>query len=305
MAPIKNTLFKNHGFGIGLRPCHYADLGQPDLLPEHRPEWLEVISENFFTWSQCPAPRSLTNLLKIRKDFPIAMHGVSLSLGSTDPLSQTYLKSLKKLTDQVQPLWISDHLSWTSYEGQHLHDLLPLPYTEEAIRHVVERIKQVQDFIGERILLENLSSYVEFESSEMPEWQFLSEIAHRADCGILLDVNNVYVSSRNHGFDPIQYLENIPLERVGQIHLAGHSVVGKYLIDTHDAPVCPEVWELYRWTTQNLGAVTTMIERDKNIPALGDLIKELGQAKAILKNTLNQTLKRPQYDSTRPASITL
>lgn len=233
------------------------------------------------------------------------MHGVSLSLGSTDPLSQTYLKSLKKLTDQVQPLWISDHLSWTSYEGQHLHDLLPLPYTEEAIRHVVERIKQVQDFIGERILLENLSSYVEFESSEMPEWQFLSEIAHRADCGILLDVNNVYVSSRNHGFDPIQYLENIPLERVGQIHLAGHSVVGKYLIDTHDAPVCPEVWELYRWTTQNLGAVTTMIERDKNIPALGDLIKELGQAKAILKNTLNQTLKRPQYDSTRPASITL
>lgn len=298
----QSTNYKCNGFGIGLRPCHFDQLSLPPSELEHRPDWLEIITENYLTWDQCQKPRSLKNLLAIRKNYAMAMHGVSLSLGSTDPLSHNYLKSLKELIQKVQPMWISDHLSWSSHGGQHLHDLLPLPYTEETIRHVVSRISQVQDFLGSRMLLENLSSYVEFEVSEMTEWEFLSEIARRADCGILLDVNNVYVSSRNHRFDPITYLENIPLERVGQIHLAGHSVVGKYLVDTHDAPVCPEVWELYRWTVENLGVVTTMIERDKSIPELQVLLDELNQARKISESA------RPQnqvYERTIENPITL
>jgi uncharacterized protein (UPF0276 family) len=209
-------------------------------------------------------------------------------VGSTDPLNQAYLKRLKTLADRIEPAWISDHLCWTGVEGENLHDLLPLPYTEEALHHLVPKVLEVQEYLGRRMLIENVSSYVSFEHSEMEEWEFLSELSRRADCGILLDINNIYVSAVNHGFNPDKYLEGIPIDRVGQMHLAGHSNQGKYLLDTHDHPVTDEVWELYRRALRRFGPVSTLIEWDAEIPEFPVLEAEANRAKEIQREELAQ-----------------
>ena len=209
------------------------------------------------------------------------MHGVSLSIGSTDPLDWSYLEEVKTLVDMVEPRWISDHLCWTGVKQLNMHDLLPLPYTEEAIKHVANRIKEVQDFLGQRILIENVSSYVTFKASVMPEWDFYKAVCEEADCLMLLDINNIYVSSYNHQFDPIEYIDAMPAHRVQQYHLAGHSNMGDHIIDTHDATIISEVWDLYQYAVNRFGQVSTMIERDDHIPPLADLIKELNYAKSI------------------------
>ena len=215
----------------------------------------------------------------------MVMHGVSLSIGSSDPLDLDYLAGLKRLAGRIQPEWISDHLCWTGIDGRNLHDLLPLPYTEEAIAHVAGRVSRVQDYLGRRILLENVSSYVTYTDSRVPEWEFLTAVAERADCWILLDVNNVHVSAHNHGFDALDYLGGVPSERVRQIHLAGHSHNGSLLIDTHDHPVPDPVWELYVEAIARLGPVSTMIERDDDIPPLAVLLDELARARALATST--------------------
>lgn len=218
----------------------------------------------------------MKNLERVRSLLPVHLHGVSMSIGSADDLNFEYLKRLKELIDRIQPEVVSDHLCWTGVDGENLHDLLPLPYTEETIRWVADKIMRVQDFLGRRLVIENLSSYVEFKTSQMREWEFLSEIVNRADCGLLLDINNVYVSSRNHDFNPLDYLNGIPHERVAQIHLAGHSVQDDgFLIDTHSTAVCDDVWTLYEWYTQKSGCRSTMIERDENIPQWAELEKEI------------------------------
>ena len=213
-------------------------------------------------------------------DWPVVMHGVSLPIGSTDALDFDYLRSLRKLAREIEPAWVSDHLCWTGVGGINSHDLLPLPYNEEAIVHVVGRVQQLQEFLGREILLENLSSYVEFKRSDMPEWEFVAQVAKRSGCRILLDVNNIQVSARNHGFDPRDYLAGIPGDRVWQIHLAGHSDYGDYCIDTHDHDVPDAVWSLYENAIGRFGAISTMIERDDDFPPLADLLSELDRARA-------------------------
>jgi uncharacterized protein (UPF0276 family) len=208
------------------------------------------------------------------------MHGVSLSIGSQDPLNKDYLRQLKALSDRIDPAWISDHLCWTGVAGINAHDLLPLPYTEEAVKHVAARIGEVQDFLGRRLLIENVSSYLTYPESDMTEWEFLREISERADCLILLDINNIYVSSVNHEFNPISYIEAVPIERVWQFHLAGHQNHGDYIIDTHDEPVIDPVWKLYAEAVRRFGDVSTMIERDDNIPPLSELLDELQYARS-------------------------
>lgn len=261
------------GFGLGLRPDHYETV----LAERPAVDWFEVITENYLV----PGGKPLHYLTRVREYYPLVMHGVSLSVGSSAPLDLDYVRRVRSLAARIEPAWISDHLCWTGVGGANLHDLLPLPYTEEALRHVVERVQRVQDMLGRRLLLENVSSYVSFRDSELTEWQFLREVAARADCLILLDVNNVYVSSINHEFDPRAYLDAIPVERVQQIHLAGHQDHGDYLIDTHDHPVSDPVWNLYRAAVRRFGAVSTMIERDANIPPLDDLLMELAAARAV------------------------
>jgi uncharacterized protein len=264
------------GFGLGLRVPHYETILK--TLPEVG--WFEVISENYMV----PGGKPLNYLERIRSHYPMAMHGVSMSIGGTDPLNPEYLKQLKSLADRIEPMWISDHLCWTGTDGKNLHDLLPLPYTEEALKHVADRVSQVQDFLGRRMLLENVSSYVSYYQSEMAEWDFIAALAERADCLILLDVNNVYVSSVNHDFNPVEYLQGIPLDRVQQFHLAGHSNCGDYIIDTHDAPIIDPVWDLYAEAVRRFGDVSTMIERDDNIPELSELLEELDQARRIARS---------------------
>ena len=264
---------KLEGFGLGLRPVHYEAL----LTESHAVDWLEIVSENYLV----PGGQPLAYLERIRARFPLVMHGVSLSIGSTDPLDRRYLADLKELAKRVEPAWISDHLCWTGVEGRNVHDLLPLPYTEEALAAVTARVGEVQDLLGRQILLENVSSYLSYRDSEMTEWEFLSEVARRADCAILLDVNNIYVSAVNHGFDPLEYLRGVPQERVRQFHLAGHSDMDGHLIDTHDHPIVAPVWALYREAVAHFGPVPTMIERDDNIPELVELVAELDVARAV------------------------
>jgi hypothetical protein len=272
------------GHGIGLRTKHFARyLAEPPPV-----DWVEAVSENFMA----PGGRPVAVLEKVRRDVPVVLHGVSLSIGSTDPLSESYLGELAELAGRVEPAWISDHLCWGSHGGRYAHDLWPLPYTEEALRHVVARVQRVQEVLGRQILLENISSYVAFRASEMEEWEFLAEVARRADCGILLDVNNVYVSARNHGFDPHAYLAAIPADRVGQIHLAGHSDKGRYLLDTHDHEVPAPVWDLYREAVLRLGPVSTLIEWDDHIPPLEKLVEESRRAAAIEAEVLAPRLRR-------------
>jgi uncharacterized protein len=266
-------MMKLAGYGLGLRTPHYeAVLNEP-----HAIDWLEVITENYLV----PGGKPLYYLERIRERFPLVMHGVSLSIGSTDPVDVDYLAGVKALAARIEPHWISDHLCWTGIDGRNLHDLLPLPYTEEALASVVARVDQVQDALGRQILLENVSSYLSYRASEMSEWEFLREVLVRADCALLLDVNNIYVSSVNHGFDPLTYLDAMPASRVRQIHLAGHSDLGGHLIDTHDHPIVEAVWNLYGEAVARFGAVPAMIERDDNIPALGELVAELQIARDI------------------------
>ena len=267
MSPLPGS------FGLGLRAEHYRD------FIDHRPavDWVEVLSENYMV----PGGKPLRMLDAIRRDYAMVMHGVSLSIGSTDALDLNYLRDLKALAQRIEPAWVSDHLCWTGVDHHNLHDLLPMPYTEAALGHLVARVSQVQDLLGRRLLLENVSSYVSFQADEMSEWAFIAQLAKRADCELLLDVNNVYVSSRNHGFDAHEFIDAMPRERVRQIHLAGHEDHGSHLIDTHDQPVCDSVWALYAYTVKRLGAVPTMIERDDHIPPLAELLTELDQARAV------------------------
>jgi len=261
------------GFGLGLRVDHYESI----LATRPHVDWFEVLTENYLVGGGRP----LDYLMRFRERYPLAMHGVSLSIGSTAPLNREYLAQVKALAERVQPVWVSDHLCWTGIAGKNTHDLLPLPYTEEALEHIASRVRTVQDILGRRILLENVSSYVTFRDSRLTEWQFLAALAERADCLILLDVNNIYVSAVNHEFDPHAYLDAIPAGRVQQIHLAGHENHGEYLVDTHDHPVPDPVWQLYAHAVRRFGEVSTMIERDDHIPPLEELCAELEQARAV------------------------
>jgi uncharacterized protein len=261
------------GHGIGLRPPHYREVveGRPAI------DWFEVITENFMV--RGGNPRHV--LRKVRERYPVVLHGVSLSLGSVDPLNEAYLDDLEALAAETEPAWISDHLCWSSFGGHTGHDLWPLPFTEEALSHVTRRIQAVQERLRRRILIENVSSYLEYTHSAAPEWEFLTELTRRTDCGLLLDVNNVFVSAHNHGFDPSAFLAGLPAERVKQIHLAGHRDEGTHLLDTHDHPICDDVWKLYRAALERFGAVSTLIERDDDIPPLADVLAESRMAAAI------------------------
>jgi uncharacterized protein (UPF0276 family) len=260
-------------FGLGLRPEHYEEI----VASPGRVSWFEALSENYMV----PGGMPLHWLDTIRRDYPMAMHGVSLSIGSIDPLDMTYLAELKALADRIQPMWISDHLCFTGLRGINMHDLLPLPYTEEALDHVAERVMRVQDRLGRRLVLENVSSYVTYAASELTEWDFIAALAQRADCEILLDVNNVYVSAFNHEFDAPTFLRAMPRERVRQFHLAGHLHKGSHIIDTHDHPIVPDVWDLYAEAVRLFPGVPTMIERDADIPPYVELLAELDMARAI------------------------
>lgn len=260
------------GAGLGLRPEHYADF----IASPRRVDWLEILSDNYLI----PGGKPFFYLDKIRRDYSIAMHGVAMNLGSVDPLDVDYLQSIKQLAQRVEPAIISDHLCWTGFAGKRLHDLLPLPYTEEALAHVSARIRQVQDILGRRLVIENVSSYME-ANTPMAEWEFVSAIAEAADCDLLVDINNIYVSSRNHGFDPLRYLQALPEKRVRQFHLAGHTENNNIYIDTHDQAVCEDVWQLYEKAIGLFGDIPVMIERDANIPPLEELIKELDRAREI------------------------
>jgi hypothetical protein len=266
------------GFGIGLRPKHYPAVCQGDRAESLGIDWFEALSENYMV----PGGRPPRVLDAVRERFPLALHGVSLNIGSSDPLDPGYLDRLDALVKRTRPAIVSDHLCWTAVDGRSLHDLLPLPRTEGAVRHVAERVARVQDRLGRRIALENVSTYVAFQADEMPEWEFLSRVCELADCGILLDVNNVFVSAHNHGFDAEAYLDAIPAHRVVQIHLAGPSSSGALLIDTHDHPVRPEVWELYARVIERIGPVSTLIEWDDKIPSLAELAAEAGRAREIV-----------------------
>lgn len=259
------------GFGLGLRKEHYAELLEAPVAVD----WLEILTENYLV----PGGKPLNFLDRIRAQYPLVMHGVSLSIGATSPLDMDYLRQVRELAHRIEPRWISDHLCWTGTGGTNLHDLLPLPYNEEALRHLIERITRVQDFLGRQILLENVSSYISYAHSTMTEWEFLTEVANGADCRILLDINNIFVSARNHGFDPATYLNAIPIARVDQFHLAGHRDHGDYIVDTHDAAIIDPVWALYRAAVRRFGQVSTMIERDDGIPPLAELLAELDLAR--------------------------
>jgi uncharacterized protein (UPF0276 family) len=273
------------GYGVGLRPPHYPAILEGLATPAARRrgeplaaiDWFEIISENFFE----PGGNPRRVLRAVREQFPVVMHGVALSLGSVDPLDPRYLDRLAALAGEIEPAIISDHLCWGGVGGHFAHDLLPLPFTEEALVHVAARVSRVQDRLRRRILVENVSSYVSFSQSTMTEWEFLAELARRADCGLLLDVNNVFVSAHNHGFEARAFIAGLPSERVGQIHLAGHSTRGPLLLDTHDHPVRDEVWELYRLALEHHGPVPTLIEWDDRIPAFERVVAEAERARAI------------------------
>ena len=284
--------YPNIGLGVGLRTVHFSH------ILKHQPavDWFEIISENFM--DSGGRPRYV--LEQIAERYPIVMHGVSLSIGSTDPLNFEYLRKLKGLADAVGARWVSDHLCWTGVAGINAHDLLPIPLNEDTLQHVVERIRIVQDILERPLVLENPSSYVTFAASTMNEWEFLSRMAEEADCGLLLDVNNVYVSSVNHDFDPIEYIEAIPHERVVQFHLAGHTNCGTHLIDTHDGQVIRRVWELFRRAHQLTGGVSTLLEWDAKIPPFPVLHAEVLKARNHM-----DTLAQPAGDDTPESSTYL
>jgi uncharacterized protein (UPF0276 family) len=267
----KRLGYPHLGLGVGLRTVHF------DYLLKHHPrvDWFEIISENFM--DSRGRPRYV--LEQIAERYPVVMHGVSLSIGSTDPLNFEYLGKLKALARDVRPLWISDHVCWTGVAGRNTHDLLPMPLTEASLKHVVERIRTVQDFLERPFVLENPSTYVGFTGSTLSEWEFINRMAQEADCGLLLDVNNVYVSSMNHDFDPEEFIRSVPHERVVQFHLAGHTNCQTHLIDTHDDHVVDPVWKLYRLAHQLTGGVSTLLEWDAKIPPFPVLHAEVLKAR--------------------------
>lgn len=267
-----------HAFGLGLRKPHYSEFLETDVPVD----FVEVISENFMI--DGGRPRDI--LRKVRDRHPVALHGVSMSVGSAHGLDNDYLKRLRLLVDEIEPLFVSDHLSWSRTPGFNSHDLLPLPYTEEALEIVCANISQAQDALGRTMLIENPSSYISFAQSEMTEWEFLRAVSDRTGCELLLDVNNIYVSAVNHGFDPLAYVAGVPMDRVRQIHLAGHSLGETLLIDTHDQPVPAPVWSLFAHVMERVGPVAVMIERDDNIPPLVDLLAELDTARALLPQSV-------------------
>ena len=262
--------FPRLGVGVGLRRPHYTHV--LDARPAM--DWFEVIAENFMV----DGGRPLEVLEGVRANYPIVLHGVSLSVGSTDPLNRDHLRRLAELARRFAPAWISDHLCWTGVGGHNLHDLLPLPYTDDTVTHVARRIRDAQDLLGRHILIENVSSYLSYTHSTLTEWEFLAAVAETADCGILLDINNIFVSAFNHRFDARRYIDAIPIDRVVQFHLAGHSDHGAYLLDTHDHPIRAEVWDLYEYAVRRFGPVATLIERDDNIPEFAELRAEASEA---------------------------
>jgi uncharacterized protein (UPF0276 family) len=276
MSIARNEL----GHGVGLRPKHFGRFleGRPSV------DWIEAVSENFMI----RGGRPLAVLEKVRRDMPVVLHGVSLSIGASEPLDARYLSELSDLVRRIQPALVSDHLCWGRHGGYYAHDLWPLPYTEETLAHVVSRVGMVQELLRRQILLENVSSYVTYRDSTMTEWEFLGQIAERADCGILLDVNNVYVSSRNHGLDPREYIAALPASRILQIHLAGHTDKGTHLLDSHDTHVAPEVWDLYGFAVALFGRVPTLIEWDDHLPELETLIAESKKAESFEAQVLEQ-----------------
>ena len=267
------------GHGIGLRSKHFGHLLEHGVSGV---DWFEIISENFFE----PGGRPWAALDKVRAQVPVVMHGVSLGIGNSDPISDKYMEQLTTLAARVEPAWISDHLCWGANGGHYSHDLLPLPYTEEALAHTIERVNAVQDRLKRPLMLENVSSYVSFRSSTMTEWEFVNEVARRTDSGILLDVNNIYVSSKNHGFSAETYLDAIDVERVGQIHLAGHTVYETHILDSHIGPVPSPVWDLYRRAVKRFGRVPTLIEWDEGIPDYETLVDESRRAVELEKEAL-------------------
>ncbi|BAN46905.1 DUF692 domain-containing protein [Metapseudomonas resinovorans] len=268
------------GFGLGLRSQYHQE------ILDHQPavDWFEVVSENYLVTGGKP----LYYLDAIAERYPLVMHGVSLSIGGPHRLDRDYLRQLKDLAQRVQPRWVSDHLCWSRGNAHQLHDLLPLPFTEESLSHVAGRVAQVQELLGRPLVLENVSSYLRCADSEMSEWEFLAALVERSGCELLLDVNNVYVSARNQGFEPWDFISALPAKAIRQLHLAGHSDYGHYLIDTHDAPICDPVWQLYQRTLAHLGPVATLLERDDHLPPLDDLLAELGKARALAAATLAQ-----------------
>ena len=278
---------RDTGFGLGLRTQHYADF----LARKQSLDWLEIITDNYLIDGGKP----LAVLDAIRRDYPVAMHGVAMSIGAAQGVDVAYLQRVKALADRIEPLWVSDHLCWTGPGPEQLHDLYPLPYTDESARHVITQIRRAQDVLGRRLVLENVSSYIRYRHDSASEWQFLAHIAQEADCLLLVDVNNIYVSSVNHGFDPLTYLHALPAHRVQQIHLAGHSDNGDHIIDTHDHPVPQPVWDLYAQACQRFGAVAAMIERDNHIPPLSELLDEM----AIARRVAAEHVARPE-----PVAIT-
>lgn len=266
------------GCGIGLRLEHFdaIEKKQPDM------PWFEVLSDNYLL----EGTSQRDYLYEFRKNYPVTFHGVGLSIGSTEPLNMDYLQRLKKLKDEVQPAWISDHLCWTSAHGVVTHDLIPLPYTESVVKHIVDRINQVQDFMGEQLVIENVSSYLQFKSTDMSEWDFINEVTRQSDCRLLLDVNNIYVSAQNHKFDADEYLFAMPAERVAEMHLAGYEDRGTHLLDTHSRPITPPVWDLFKKAVQHVGDVPVLIEWDNDIPSLETVIEEANKADAIRQEVL-------------------
>ena len=276
----ENARLPRLGLGLGLRHVHFDHI----LLTWPAVDWFEVISENFI-YSQ-GRPRHV--LRQIAERYPVVLHGVSLSIGSTDPLNMDYLAAIKALAAEVKPPWISDHLCWTGILGTNTHDLLPLPLTEEALHHVAARVKQVQDFLERPLVLENPSTYVTFTQSSIPEPEFLRRLTELTGCGLLLDVNNCYVTCFNHGLDPVDYIEALPGERVGQMHLAGHQNCGTHIIDTHDRPVVRSVWELYRLAWARTDGASTLLEWDGNIPPFAQCVEELLKAREYMQGEFDR-----------------
>ncbi|WP_064116521.1 MNIO family bufferin maturase [Pseudomonas fluorescens] len=261
------------GYGLGLRSAYYQQILEqsPDV------DWFEVVSENFMV----PGGKALYYLDAIAERYPLVMHGVSLSIGGPHALDPDYLKQLKQLAERIKPAWISDHLCWSRGNAHQLHDLLPLPYTEESLEYIADRVAQVQDVLQRPLVLENVSSYVRGAADDFTEWEFLGALSQATGCELLLDVNNVYVSSRNHGFDPWTFIQSLPTDKVRQLHLAGHSDFGDYVIDTHDHPVSDPVWALYQRTLAHFGPVATLLERDDHFPPFEELLDELHTAREL------------------------
>jgi uncharacterized protein (UPF0276 family) len=292
LSPVNTKRFDlpDLGFGVGLRAPHFSHI----LREQPAVDWFEVISENFM--DSGGRPRYV--LEQVAERYPIVMHGVSLSIGSTDPLDFEYLRKLKALAEAVKARWVSDHVCWTGVAGRNAHDLLPVPLNEETLAHIIARVRTVQDFLGRPLMLENPSSYVGFVASTMPEWEFLSRLAEGADCGLLLDVNNVFVSCFNHDLGPAEYIQNVPHERVVQFHLAGHTDCGTHRIDTHDGPVIDPVWDLYRLAYQLTGGAATLLEWDANIPTFAEVHAEVLKAK---RHLAGESIPESHLNDERPS----